>query len=368
MDRRTDRATVAITMGDPAGVGPEILAKAVGRPAVRKLVDLVVVGDLNAISRAAAIVAPGLEFRSVDPENVDFRGLLSTPDEGDPWVPVVDLANVDRTTFRYGELRAEYGEAAYTSLLTAIDLAMARTVDAVVTTPLNKEALHMAGHLYGGHTEILAERTGTSNYTMMLAHGSFRAVHLSTHVSLRQACDLVTTDRVLRVIQLTHETLRRLCDAQPRIAVAGLNPHAGEHGLFGSEDSEQILPAVEKAQSDGINVVGPLPADTLFPQAASGAFDALVVMYHDQGHIPLKLAGFTHEEGAGFSSVHGVNITLGLPIIRTSVDHGTAFDIAGTGVASDESLVEAIEYAVMLAGGQKLADGRPATLPPRSEP
>jgi 4-hydroxythreonine-4-phosphate dehydrogenase len=240
----------------------------------------------------------------------------------------------------------------------AVELALAHQVEAVVTAPLSKEALHLAGYRYAGHTEILAELTGAENPTMLLVAGRMRVAHVSTHVSLREACDRVKRERVCQVIRLLHAACLRLGVTNPRIAVAGLNPHAGEAGLFGWEEEREIAPAVEEARRGGIEVDGPLPPDTVFAKAYGGMYDAVVAMYHDQGHIPVKLIGFRYDRRREqWRSVSGVNVTLGLPIVRTSVDHGTAFDLAGTGMASEESLVDAIRLAVNLC--REPRTGRP---------
>src|SRR3954469_25306376 len=242
------------------------------------------------------------------------------------------------------------GHAAFEAVRVMIELARAGEIAATVTAPIHKEALIAAGHHFPGHTEIFAHFTGTSDFTMMLAAGDFRVVHVSTHVSLRQACDAVTRDRVLKVIELAHDACRRLGIERPRIGVAGLNPHASDGGLFGSEEREQIIPACEAARAKGIDVEGPQPPDTFFAKAVGGAYDICVAMYHDQGHIPLKCQGFKYDaKSRAWTSVNGINVSLGLPIIRTSVDHGTAFDQAGKGTASDASLLDAIEYAARLA-------------------
>ena len=226
-------------------------------------------------------------------------------------------------------------------------------VDATVTNPLNKEAMNLAGHHFSGHTEIYAYYTGTEHYTMMLAHKDLRVVHVSTHVSLREACDRVKKDRVLEVISIADKACRDMGIAKPRIGVAGLNPHCGEGGLFGREEIDEITPAIEAARTAGINAQGPIPPDTIFSKAIGGWYDIVVAMYHDQGHIPLKVVGFVYDrEKQSWSAVEGVNITLGLPIIRTSVDHGTAFDQAGTGKANELSLKNAIEYAVRFAANR----------------
>jgi 4-hydroxythreonine-4-phosphate dehydrogenase len=242
------------------------------------------------------------------------------------------------------------GKAAFDAVKKVIELAMANDIDATVTGPLNKESLNLAGYHYTGHTEIYADFTKTKDYTMMLAEGKLRVVHVSTHVSLRQACDNVKKERVYAVIKLAYNAMRDFGIENPRIGVAGLNPHASDGGLFGCEEADEIVPAIEKARGEGIIVDGPVPPDTLFSKALGGQYDIVVAMYHDQGHIPLKIVGFTWNEiEKKWNSVSGVNITLGLPIIRTSVDHGTAFGKAGKGTATEESLVNAIDYAIKFA-------------------
>lgn len=255
--------------------------------------------------------------------------------------------------FAIGQVSAAAGNAAFRYVRKVIELAMDGKVDATVTNPLNKEAMNLAGHHFSGHTEIYAYYTGTEHYTMMLAHKDLRVVHVSTHVSLREACDRVKKDRVLEVIRIADKACRDMGIASPRIGVAGLNPHCGEGGLFGREEIDEITPAIEAARTAGINAQGPIPPDTIFSKALGGWYDIVVAMYHDQGHIPLKVVGFVYDrEKQAWSAVEGVNITLGLPIIRTSVDHGTAFDQAGTGKANELSLKNAIEYAVRFAANR----------------
>lgn len=245
------------------------------------------------------------------------------------------------------------GDAAFKYVTKVIELAMDKKVDATVTNAFNKEAVNLAGHHYSGHTEIYADMTGTKNYTMMLAHENLRVVHVSTHVSLREACDRVKKQRVLDVIRIADKACKDLGIKEPKIGVAGLNPHSGEHGLFGREEIDEIIPAIEAAKAEGINADGPVPPDTVFSKARGGWYDIVVAMYHDQGHIPLKVVGFVYNhEKKAWDAVAGVNITLGLPIIRVSVDHGTAFDQAGTGTASELSLRNSIEYAVMFANNK----------------
>lgn len=336
----------AVTMGDPAGIGPEILLQAARNADVTGRVRVVAIADFDTLNAASDVVedAPEL-YRLTDVS----RGAIRNAPPG--VLPVLDLNNVSVKTLARGTVRGEYGQAAYDSISRSIELAQAGVVDAVVTNPIHKEAIRAAGIQEPGHTEIFARLTNTTDYAMMLAHGQLRVVHVSTHVSLRQACDAVKRARVERVIRLAADAVSRLEERDLPIAVAGLNPHAGEHGLFGTEEEEEIIPAIDAARRDGLSVVGPFPPDTLFPRGLSGEFSAIVVMYHDQGHIPLKLSGFRVDPETGtFSDVSGINVTLGLPIIRTSVDHGTAFDLAGTGRASPASLVQAIIYAGRLAG------------------
>ena len=318
---------VAITMGDPAGVGPEIVAKAL---AERGEEHAVVVGDATMLERAIRLLELPLDVNAIDhpsearfdPAAIDLIAATELPD---------DLA--------YGELDERAGDAAYRYVRRAVELALADEVHAIATAPLNKEALHLAGHSYPGHTELLAELCDVQDYAMMLVTEDLRVVHVSTHVSLRAAIERVEPERELTVIRLADRSLRRLGFDTPRVAVAGLNPHAGENGLFGSEDRERIAPAVQAACEEGIDASGPWPPDTVFMQARQGRFDVVVVQYHDQGHIPIKLLGFDT----------GVNVTVGLPFFRTSVDHGTAFDIAGTGKADAASMRAALELAAELA-------------------
>jgi 4-hydroxythreonine-4-phosphate dehydrogenase len=314
-------------MGDPAGVGPEVVAKVLAeRPRARA----VVIGDQAVMRRAIALLELPLEVNVVarpgdaafEPDAIDVVAASELP--GD---------------LPFGAVDARAGDAAYRYVRRAVELALSDEVHAIATAPLNKEAMHRAGHRYPGHTELLAELCGVRDYAMMLVSQDLRVVHVSTHVSLKEAIERVTPERELTVIRLAHRTLRELGFDRPRVAVAGLNPHAGENGLFGTEDRERIAPAVSAAQDDGIDASGPWPPDTVFMLARRGRFDVVVVQYHDQGHIPIKLLGFDT----------GVNVTVGLPFFRTSVDHGTAFDIAGTGEADAASMKEAVELAARLA-------------------
>jgi 4-hydroxythreonine-4-phosphate dehydrogenase len=339
-----DRPVLGITMGDPSGIGPEITVKALGKREVYDGCRPVVVGDAGVMEKAVR-------------EAVKRRDLVINPVSSlgecrfcHGTIDVFDLRNVEPDKLKIGAVDPMSGEAAFGAVKKVIELALAKEVDATITNPLNKEALNLAGHHYSGHTEIYADLTGTKEYSMMLAHGELRVVHVSTHVSLREACDRVKKERVLRVIELAHDACGRLGIGKPRIGVAGLNPHAGEHGLFGREEIEEIIPAIEAARAKGINAEGPVPPDTVFSKAHGGMFDIVAAMYHDQGHIPLKVLGFQYDKSAGkWKAVEGVNITLGLPIIRSSVDHGTAFGHAWQGSANESSLVNAIEYGVRLA-------------------
>ncbi|MDT2599016.1 4-hydroxythreonine-4-phosphate dehydrogenase PdxA [Enterococcus hulanensis] len=334
---------IGITMGDPAGIGPEISLKAFQKPELYDNCKPLLVGDKSVLDYYLA-KHPEIGL-SVNP--------IEHPSEGKYTLSVIDLIDlkvVDLDKLPIGEVSKVGGNAAFQYVKKVIELALAKEIDATVTNPLNKEALNAAGHHYAGHTEIYADLTGTDKYTMMLADGNLRVVHVSTHVSLREACDRATKERVLDVIRIADAACKNLGIKNPRIAVAGLNPHCGENGLFGQEEIKEINPAVEAAKAEGINAYGSLPADTVFSKANGGMYDIVVAMYHDQGHIPLKLLGFVYDQKtASWEAVKGVNITLNLPIIRTSVDHGTAFDQAGKWTASELSLENAIDYAIRLA-------------------
>lgn len=325
------RPLLAITQGDPAGVGPEIILKALRVEGIFDRCRPLVIGDVRILARAAGWLGlPPPTFARVETP-AEGRYLAGT-------VPLLDQSNADPAEIPPGMLSVAAGHAAVESVSLACDLALAGDVDAIVTTPLNKEAMRLAGYPYAGHTELLAERTGADRVSMLLVSDALRVVHVSTHVPLAEAIRRVTPERVEEVIDLAASACVALGIAQPRIAVAGLNPHAGEGGLFGSEDATQIRPAVERARARGLNVSDPLPPDTVFLRAVRGEFDIVVAMYHDQGHIPMKLLAFED----------GVNVSIGLPIIRTSVDHGTAFDIAGTGRANPASLLAAIDVAAKM--------------------
>lgn len=339
---------LGITMGDPAGCGPEITVKALMNPKLYDECKPVVIGDAKMIADAIRILKKEDEVKINRVENVkDSKFEFGTID-------VYHLELVDMDKFEYGKVSAMCGDAAFQCVKKVIELALAGEVDATITNALNKEAINLAGHHYSGHTEIYAEMTGTDKYTMMLAHEDLRVVHVSTHVSLREACDRVKKQRVLDVIRIANQACKDLGIAEPKIGVAGLNPHCGENGLFGTEEKEEIEPAIAEAKAEGINVDGPVPPDSVFSKARGGWYDIVVTMYHDQGHIPLKVLGFVYDRDAKkWGAVSGVNITLGLPIIRSSVDHGTAFGHAGQGVQNEISLVNAIDYGIKLAKNKK---------------
>ncbi len=325
---------VAVTMGDPAGIGPEVVVKAVSRPDVAAELRPIVIGDRRRLERAAAICERDVEWCVVTTDAV-----RTDHDRPTGAVEVIDVGGVPED-LPWGTVSPVGGEAAYRCVRIAAELALAERVDAICTAPLNKEALHAAGHRYPGHTELLAELTGTPEVSMLLIAPGLRVVHVTTHIGLLDAVERIEPGLVARTIRRAHETLVRAGIDQPRLAVCGINPHAGEHGLFGhGEEASKIDPAIVEVRTEGIDAVGPLPADTLFFRARRGDFDCVVAMYHDQGHGPIKVLGLEA----------GVNVTIGLPVVRTSVDHGTAFDIAGTGLADERSMVEALRQAVSLA-------------------
>ncbi len=321
---------VAVTMGDAAGVGPEIIVRALVEPVVQQVCTPVVLGDARVLQRALDLTGVRVVLEVIDDVDVDA---------GEAAVGCLDFADLDAERLRPGVVAAQNGSAAVRYTRAAARLALAGRIDAIVSAPLNKAAMHAAGLRYEGHTEILAEEAGASRCAMVLLVGAVRIMLLTNHVPLRRACDLVTSERVLDRLQLADAGLRQLGVQHPRIAVAGLNPHAGEEGLFGHEERDALVPAIEAARAQGIDAVGPFPADTLFLKARDGAFDLTLALHHDQGLLPAKLLGF------------GTLVTLlfGLPFIRTSVGHGTAYDIAWTGRADHRNMVEAIRVAAELA-------------------
>jgi 4-phospho-D-threonate 3-dehydrogenase / 4-phospho-D-erythronate 3-dehydrogenase len=326
---------LGITMGDATGSGPEIIVKSLDERRFYDQARLIVIGDAKIMKRAAGIVNAKKSVRSI-----------KSPEEGgnDPGaIDVLDFNNLP-PDLPFALVDGRAGKAAYEYVAKGVELAQSGRIDAIVTAPLNKEAMNLGGCHFAGHTEILASLSQTTDYAMMLVGGSLRVIHATTHVSMRGACDLVRKDRVLKVIELADAACRLLGVKEPRVAVAGLNPHSGEGGLFGTEEIEEIIPAVESAKAKGYNVFGPVPPDTVFYRMAiKNHFDIVVCMYHDQGHIPMKVLSFET----------AVNVTLGLPFIRTSVDHGTVFGKAGKGTADHRSLNQAIILAVQMANEKK---------------
>jgi 4-hydroxythreonine-4-phosphate dehydrogenase len=321
---------IAITMGDPAGIGPEVIVKAFSDSKLYRECRPIVIGDANYLVATAKQFAPTLSIRpitSIDEAEFDSKSLV-----------VLDLNNVQSHPLS-PEASAVGGQATVEYIRKAVDLAMARQVDAITTAPINKESIHLAGFHYPGHTEMLADFTGSKSVALMLAGKKLRVVIATTHVPLHEVKELITTERVTKILHLTHQWLHRYVKETPKIAVTGLNPHCGDGGIFGNEEKTAILPAIKKLQAEGIDVQGPFSADALFARTPSDTYDAVVTMYHDQGMIPIKME----------SQGEAVNVTLGLPILRTSVDHGTAFDIAGQGLASPESLKISLRFAANLA-------------------
>ena len=329
-------------MGDPASIGPEIAIKALQTEAVIALCRPLIVGDARLLQFTADHLGWKVNIHAI----TEVGEALFEPGV----IDVLDMQTVDMRQFAWGEISAMAGHASFEAVRKVIELALAGEIDATVTGPINKKSINDAGHHFAGHTEIYAHYTGTAKYGMLLVEDNLKVIHVSTHVSLRQACDLVKKERVLAVIALLRDGLVSLGEKNLKIGVAGLNPHAGDSGLFGTEDDLEILPAVLEARRQGYDVDGPVPPDTLFAKAATGHYGGVVAMYHDQGHIPFKLSGFKWNAAKQrMDSVKGVNITMGLPIIRTSVDHGTAFEIAGKGIASPDAMILAIEAAVQLS-------------------
>ena len=319
------QAKIAVTLGDPAGVGPEVVVKALADPSIASLAHWLIVGDADVLRSAqdltGLVIEQGERLALVDPHAIELDQLSSGVSSG--------------------KLSADCGRAAVEYVRRATELCLRGEADAMVTAPVNKEAVTLSGQPFTGHTEFIAELCGVNDTRMLLASERLRVVHVSTHVSLRAACDL-QVERIVRTLELGHQAIRSLGIARPRIAVCGLNPHAGEHGLFGKEDADRIEPAIARAREQGLDCSGPHPADTVFLKASRGDYDLVVAMYHDQGHIPMKLLDFEHT----------VNISLGLPIIRTSVDHGTAFDIAGKNQADATNMKTAMKLAVAMAANR----------------
>lgn len=328
---RNKRLTIGITMGDPSGIGPEIILKSFSKSSVKKK-RILVIGDFNIMQAAHSI----LKIKSFELKRVR-RVTECLFNENT--LNILDLPLINMKEFQPGKVQAASGNAAFECIRKAVDLVKNKEIDAIVTAPLNKEALHEAGHQYPGHTEILASLTGTKDFAMLLYSGKLNVIHISTHISLLKAVIELRKGRIEKVVELADGAMAKLIRRRPVIAVAGLNPHSGENGLFGNEEIREIIPAIENMRQKGFIVEGPVPPDTVFLQAVKGKYDVVVAMYHDQGHIPLKLIGFNS----------GVNVTVGLPFIRTSVDHGTAFEIAWQGRASESSMTEAVRLAIKMA-------------------
>lgn len=356
------RPILGISMGDPFGNGPEITVRAMADPQVYEQCRPLVVGDASSMAYALKVAKKvlGIQLK---------LHLVQTVSQAEFTYGTIDVMDLDLVPaghipdtasqpqpkpFGVGAC-ALGGEASFQYVKKVIELAMAGEIDATVTNALSKEAINLAGHHYSGHTEIYAQYTKTDKYTMMLAHEALRVVHVSTHVSLREACDRVKKGRVLECIRIANEGCKALGIKEPKIGVAGLNPHCGENGMFGREEIEEIQPAIDEALKEGIDIPEkkPTPPDTVFSKALGGWYDIVVVMYHDQGHIPLKVKGFVYNKDKGaWDAVAGVNVTLGLPIIRASVDHGTGFGHAGSGLANELSLKNSIDYAIRLANAK----------------
>ncbi len=337
------RKVLAITMGDAAGIGAEIIVKSLADRALYDQCIPVVYGDRAPMEDA---------LRFIGHRKLTLR-VITRPEEAQGEAGIIELIDHDIVhtgQWHYKENQALTGDASFRYIVHAIRDAMECKVDAVVTAPISKEAIHLAGHNYSGHTEIFADYTHTKKYAMLLSNKDLSVIHVTTHVSMEQACHLITKERVLEVIRLAQEGMLLLGKSHPRIGVAGFNAHCSENGLFGDQEALAIEPAIHQAQAEGMDVTGPVPPDTVFCKAVAGVFDVVVAMYHDQGHIPLKLCGFRMDPATNtYSAMSGINCTIGLPIIRTSVDHGTAYGKAGEGRANEESMTEAIEAAITMA-------------------
>ena len=318
-------------MGDAAGIGPEVIAKALSQKEMYEICRPIVVGDADVMTKALEIAKVRLKInpvKEVSEAKFEYRT-----------IDVLDLENVDVDKLKLGKVQVMVGKASMEYVEKAVELALQGKIHAIATASINKGAIHKAGSKFPGHTEMLAHLTGAKEVTMMLISEKLRVFHVTIHESLRHAVELIKKERVVKTIKLAYEALQSLGIKKPKIAVAGLNPHASDGGIFGTEEIEEIAPAIQSAKEMGINAVGPIPPDTIFLRAKEGEFDGVVAMYHDQGHIPIKLLGF----------MIGVNVTIGLPIIRTSVDHGTAYEIAGKGIANPRSMIETIKLAAQMA-------------------
>jgi len=319
---------IALTQGDPAGIGPEIIVKAFQDGALSTETKVLVIGDLQILKKKTKQIAPEIQVHSV---NSPREGLYQPGT-----IDIIDLNNVSEN-LRIGQASLEGGKASYEAINKAVTLALKDEVDAITTCPINKKSLHLAGHLFPGHTELLGQLTNSKEPTLMMESNSMRVVLVTTHLPLDQVKSQISKEKVLQTIRTTHDWLKKYVTEIPRVSVVGLNPHCGDGGIFGKEETEFILPALKLAQKEGIQVSGPYPADALFARGVSDKYDAVICMYHDQGMIPVKMNGM------------GVNITLGLPILRTSVDHGTAYDIVGENKASADNLKLALKTAGRLS-------------------
>lgn len=339
---KKEKMRIAITMGDPAGIGPEIIVKALCHAEIYQKCIPIVIGDYAALADAIRFCNLPLELNEIE-EITQGTGEFGKID-------YINMGYLTDDNWEYKKNSAVCGDASFQYIITAIRETMAGKASAVVTAPISKESLNMAGHNYSGHTEIFAEYTDTKEFAMLLASKTLHVIHVTTHCSLREACDRVKKERVFEVIKLARDGMNQLGYKNPKIGVAGLNPHCSENGLFGTEEEKEILPAIIEAKKLGINVEGPESPDTVFVKCQAGQYDIVVAMYHDQGHIPLKLSGFKYNlPDNKYESVSGINCTIGLPIVRTSVDHGTAFGKAGEGRANEESMLDAIFAGVKMA-------------------
>lgn len=326
-----EKCRIGITLGDVSGVGPEVAVKALMDPSIDARCIPILIGELSVVKYYADRLVPHRHIRSLG----DTSEATSDPTT----IQLVDLKNITLPNVKLGQVSKECGQAALEYIRTAVDLCLRKKIDAIVTGPIHKEAAQLAGLQEPGHTEFLASLCKVEEVRMLLVVNHLRAMHITTHLSLRRALEAVKQERIVDTIHYGVGALKQLRIDHPRIAVAGLNPHAGENGMFGNEEADEVAPAVRQAQSEGLDVAGPISPDTVFHRMNRGEFDLVVALYHDQGHIPLKLIGFDS----------GVNVTIGLPIVRTSVDHGTAFDIAGQLKANPESMIKAIELACVMA-------------------
>jgi 4-hydroxythreonine-4-phosphate dehydrogenase len=340
-----NRPILGLTIGDPSGVGPEITVKAAMNAALQEKCRMIVIGDAGIVGDALSFSGLSARINKItDPADGVYS--LGT-------INLLDLGNVDFAALKMGTISRESGAAALAYIETGVDLALAGHLHGIVTAPIHKEAIHLAGCPLAGHTDIIAHRTKTEIATSMMCVGSFRVLHVTLHVSMADVAQNLTRERVLRIIGLADSATRELGIESPRIGVAGFNPHSSDGGLFGNEEANIILPAIEDAREQGMNVNGPVPPDSMFMKLRGGAWDVCVAMYHDQGHIPVKMMGWYWDESQRtWTKMSGVAVTLGLPIIRTNPDHGTAFEIAGKGIATPQAMCEAIEVAVDMAHGQ----------------